>query len=270
MTGQGNWTYLLPGAESVLIDAGIGQAPHLDALFALAPQGPAHGAGHPRPCRSRLGRAGHRHAGARRPFHEVSMGGARRRPRRALDAARRRPAIDTPPGTTPGRAHARAFARSRRVLAPARRARCSPATCWSLGTTVVIPGLARRPLSPTWLAGSRRRARTGARSCPRTARPSTTRSRSSTTISPTGGCAKTQILEALSAGGHDRRRHRRAHLPRARSGARAAGARERAGPPAEARRRGRRAARGRRLAPCDDHRGGRWFSEHDWHLALGY
>ena len=41
MTGQGNWTYLLPGAESVLIDAGIGQAPHLDALFALAPQGPA-------------------------------------------------------------------------------------------------------------------------------------------------------------------------------------------------------------------------------------
>jgi glyoxylase-like metal-dependent hydrolase (beta-lactamase superfamily II) len=40
MTGQGNWTYLLPGSSSVLIDAGVGRTPHLDELFSRAPQGP--------------------------------------------------------------------------------------------------------------------------------------------------------------------------------------------------------------------------------------
>ena len=40
MTGLGNWTYLLPGSAAVLVDAGVGQATHLDALFAQAPQGP--------------------------------------------------------------------------------------------------------------------------------------------------------------------------------------------------------------------------------------
>jgi glyoxylase-like metal-dependent hydrolase (beta-lactamase superfamily II) len=40
MTGSGNWTYLLPGSAPVLVDAGVGQAAHLDALFAHAPAGP--------------------------------------------------------------------------------------------------------------------------------------------------------------------------------------------------------------------------------------
>jgi glyoxylase-like metal-dependent hydrolase (beta-lactamase superfamily II) len=40
MTGLGNWTYLLPGATAVLVDAGVGQAAHLDALFARVPAGP--------------------------------------------------------------------------------------------------------------------------------------------------------------------------------------------------------------------------------------
>jgi glyoxylase-like metal-dependent hydrolase (beta-lactamase superfamily II) len=41
MTGLGNWTYLLPGSAPVLVDAGVGQAAHLDALFAAVPAGPA-------------------------------------------------------------------------------------------------------------------------------------------------------------------------------------------------------------------------------------
>ena len=41
MTGSGNWTYLLPGSSPLLIDAGIGRAGHLDALFAQVPAGPA-------------------------------------------------------------------------------------------------------------------------------------------------------------------------------------------------------------------------------------
>ncbi len=41
MTGGGNWTYLIDGAAPVLIDAGVGQPRHLDALFAAAPHGPA-------------------------------------------------------------------------------------------------------------------------------------------------------------------------------------------------------------------------------------
>jgi glyoxylase-like metal-dependent hydrolase (beta-lactamase superfamily II) len=40
MTGLGNWTYLLPGSAPVLVDAGVGQAAHLDALFAQVPDGP--------------------------------------------------------------------------------------------------------------------------------------------------------------------------------------------------------------------------------------
>lgn len=41
MTGEGNWTYLIGGAEPVLIDAGVGHAPHLEAIAAAARQGPS-------------------------------------------------------------------------------------------------------------------------------------------------------------------------------------------------------------------------------------
>lgn len=41
MTGAGNWTYLVPGTTSVLIDAGVGASAHLDALFSLVPAGPS-------------------------------------------------------------------------------------------------------------------------------------------------------------------------------------------------------------------------------------
>lgn len=41
-TGDGNWTYLIPGDQPVLVDAGVGHASHLDALAAAAPAGPAH------------------------------------------------------------------------------------------------------------------------------------------------------------------------------------------------------------------------------------
>ncbi len=41
-TGEGNWTYVFPGDEPVLIDAGVGHASHLDALAGAAPTGPAH------------------------------------------------------------------------------------------------------------------------------------------------------------------------------------------------------------------------------------
>jgi glyoxylase-like metal-dependent hydrolase (beta-lactamase superfamily II) len=40
-TGDGNWTYLIPGALPVLIDAGVGNESHLTALAAAAPSGPA-------------------------------------------------------------------------------------------------------------------------------------------------------------------------------------------------------------------------------------
>jgi len=40
-TGSGNWTYLIPGAAPVLIDAGVGHAAHLSALALAAPDGPA-------------------------------------------------------------------------------------------------------------------------------------------------------------------------------------------------------------------------------------
>ena len=41
MTGRGNWTYLVAGRAPVLIDAGVGHAAHLDAVFAQTPSGPA-------------------------------------------------------------------------------------------------------------------------------------------------------------------------------------------------------------------------------------
>lgn len=40
-TGDGNWTYLIPGERLLLIDAGVGNAAHLDAIGAAAPAGPA-------------------------------------------------------------------------------------------------------------------------------------------------------------------------------------------------------------------------------------
>ena len=42
MTGAGNWTYLVTGRSPVLIDAGVGDASHLAALAAAAPEGPQH------------------------------------------------------------------------------------------------------------------------------------------------------------------------------------------------------------------------------------
>jgi glyoxylase-like metal-dependent hydrolase (beta-lactamase superfamily II) len=42
MTGPGNWTYFFPGPAPVLIDAGVGQPAHLEAMAAVAPDGPAH------------------------------------------------------------------------------------------------------------------------------------------------------------------------------------------------------------------------------------
>lgn len=42
MTGSGNWTYLIPGDRPVLVDAGVGEAAHLDAVAAHAPAGPDH------------------------------------------------------------------------------------------------------------------------------------------------------------------------------------------------------------------------------------
>ena len=41
-TGAGNWTYLITGSTPVLIDAGVGQPSHLDAIAAHVPDGPAH------------------------------------------------------------------------------------------------------------------------------------------------------------------------------------------------------------------------------------
>ena len=40
-TGDGNWTYLIPGDRPVLIDAGVGHTAHLDAISDAAPAGPA-------------------------------------------------------------------------------------------------------------------------------------------------------------------------------------------------------------------------------------
>jgi glyoxylase-like metal-dependent hydrolase (beta-lactamase superfamily II) len=41
MTGDGNWTYLIGHRAPVLIDAGVGNASHLDAIAAAAPRGPS-------------------------------------------------------------------------------------------------------------------------------------------------------------------------------------------------------------------------------------
>ena len=41
-TGEGNWTYLIPGAQPVMIDAGVGNQSHLDAIAAASPSGPGH------------------------------------------------------------------------------------------------------------------------------------------------------------------------------------------------------------------------------------
>ena len=35
-TGEGNWTYFIDGAAPVLIDAGVGESEHLDAIGAAA------------------------------------------------------------------------------------------------------------------------------------------------------------------------------------------------------------------------------------------
>lgn len=41
MTGGGNWTYLFGGPRPVLFDAGVGLPEHIDAIAAVAPDGPA-------------------------------------------------------------------------------------------------------------------------------------------------------------------------------------------------------------------------------------
>ena len=40
-TGEGNWTYLIPGERAILIDAGVGHDAHIDAIAAAVPHGPA-------------------------------------------------------------------------------------------------------------------------------------------------------------------------------------------------------------------------------------
>ena len=40
-TGAGNWTYLIPGDQPLLIDAGVGRAEHLESIAAAAPAGPS-------------------------------------------------------------------------------------------------------------------------------------------------------------------------------------------------------------------------------------
>lgn len=40
-TGDGNWTYLIPGPRPVLIDAGVGNVQHLEAVAAAVHGGPA-------------------------------------------------------------------------------------------------------------------------------------------------------------------------------------------------------------------------------------
>jgi glyoxylase-like metal-dependent hydrolase (beta-lactamase superfamily II) len=42
MTGSGNWTYFLPGRHPVLVDAGVGDARHLEAIGRARPEGPGH------------------------------------------------------------------------------------------------------------------------------------------------------------------------------------------------------------------------------------
>jgi glyoxylase-like metal-dependent hydrolase (beta-lactamase superfamily II) len=42
MTGEGNWTYLIGTAHPLLIDAGVGNASHLDAIAKAAPRGLDH------------------------------------------------------------------------------------------------------------------------------------------------------------------------------------------------------------------------------------
>ena len=42
MTGQGNWTYLIGTRHPLLIDAGVGNLSHLDAIANAAPGGPSH------------------------------------------------------------------------------------------------------------------------------------------------------------------------------------------------------------------------------------
>ena len=42
MTGDGNWTYLIGRERPLLIDAGVGNKAHLDAIAERAPAGPAH------------------------------------------------------------------------------------------------------------------------------------------------------------------------------------------------------------------------------------
>jgi len=42
MTGAGNWTYFLPGAHPVLIDAGVGEPAHLKAIAGARHDGPGH------------------------------------------------------------------------------------------------------------------------------------------------------------------------------------------------------------------------------------
>lgn len=42
MTGAGNWTYFVPGRHPVLIDAGVGDARHLESIGRARAEGPGH------------------------------------------------------------------------------------------------------------------------------------------------------------------------------------------------------------------------------------
>ena len=65
-TGAGNWTWLIRGRVTTLIDAGTGDPQHLEALDARARRRRARaGARDARPRRSRIGRDGARRDGFR-------------------------------------------------------------------------------------------------------------------------------------------------------------------------------------------------------------
>ena len=136
MTGEGNWTYLIGDRNPVLIDAGVGNASHLDALAAAAPRGPSlvlvthahsdHVSGAP---------AIHaRWPGAR--VHEVPVAD----PRSGcwLEAARRRCGRGDRRGPACGAAHAGARARSPDLLARGSRT-LFVGDMLVQGSTVVIP-----------------------------------------------------------------------------------------------------------------------------------
>ena len=128
-TGDGNWTYLIPGDRPVLIDAGVGTPSHLDAIAAAAAHAGSAPVGDARAQRSHRGRAGDPRA--------LAVGAAVEDPWPIRDRDLPWPPLaDGDDRSTTGEGalqvapHAGARARSH-CLWHADRARCSSATCCS-------------------------------------------------------------------------------------------------------------------------------------------